>query len=225
MAPNEPSELIRAKSEITESDREYFTAFGPTIMLGITRVSPAIRAMSVYELEAEFKPSYQHYQFKVAFWKTFTRAIEIGVEFNVKDAIRVARANGYFFTKMVDNPYGLWWLMAPIATYEQQIDAMLYKAMQRRDEILDLPNTMEVFAKDGSTVSVTNNKLIDLKLKAISDIEDRAVGPVEQRISQKTQRVPSNIPRENPGPDTIDMELKKLEEKHENKEDSKISQP
>lgn len=207
------NQIELAKASITAEDQEYFTAFGPKVVLAVTRVPPDIRAMSVYELEAHFRPSYQHYQFKVSFWKTYTRCLELGVKFDIKDAIRMARANGYFFSKIIDNPYGLWWLMSPIATYEQQIEAMMYKAMQRRDEILDLPNFTDVVSKDGEIRKVVNNQLINLKLKAISDIEDRTVGPVEQRISQKTQKIPSNIPRNGPGPDTIDLELKQLEDK------------
>lgn len=213
--PNHSLTLGRLNSVITEEDREYFHAFGENIVRGITLVPDEIREKNVYELEEIFQPSYQHYQFKVAFWKTFTRCVERGLKFDPKDAIRVARGTGYFYKAIINDPVKLWWLMSPIATYEQQSEALLYKALQKKSEMLDIDHVETYVDKEGCERKKLNSAALKIKFDLIKEIEDRAVGPIEKRISQKMQNIPSNIPRDEPGPETIDAELSRLEEKHE----------
>lgn len=202
---------------MTQEDMAYFRQFGSRVVGAITKIPSDIRGLSVSELESKVMPNYQQYQFKIVFWKEYARCTLNGIEFAISEVTRKANTSVYFLRVMLDQPATAWWLMQPITDYEDQIEALLYKAMQEENGLLDLPNMVDVpvMGRDGEVVGTykkVDRDVINLKQKIIENLKDRVRGPVEKRIATKNQNIPSNVPARVLNPQTMDAQIKELEE-------------
>lgn len=160
---------------LSHEDVEYLQTFGTKVAEAMTAVSEDIRALSLSEVENHARPNYQHYQIKIAFWNEYDAALKRKEALDLRDVCSSAKCNTYFVNKMLKDAYLVWWLMLPTSTYEDQMEALLFKCLQRESEILDLPITKSIFdKKTGETLGEEiDTKILDLKLKHIRDIKTR----------------------------------------------------
>jgi len=196
---------------LTTEDQAYYKLFGEKIVKNILAVPEYVREMDLGELEEGFNPSYNLYQLKLVFWKKFYEASQRKLTFELNDVIRESRVTPYLFNKTLKDPIALWWLLSPTADYEDQMEALLYKALKAESDILGMKTTK--YSRDGDPIG-EDAALVRLKQAQIKDIKDRVVGPVSSKIESKSVNVHSNSPRSlkniTPEPSDIDAELQNL---------------
>lgn len=170
---------------LTPEDHSYLSTFGGKVLTAVTKIDDGVREMTLEELEEHCKPTYQHYQFKIAFWNEYSTALKERRQFDSTDACNQARCTPMFFNRLLRDPHSAWWLLMPTATYDTQMQALLYKALKVEAQVLDMDVNTATQNTDGSITAGINPKLVELQLRVVKDLKDRVVGSVVKRTEMK----------------------------------------
>jgi hypothetical protein len=161
------------KNELIRSEAVHY--LGGRIREAADSIPPQILAMNEIELEEHFKPITADYLLRKNLWKLAEKAK------NDNDTITISEWHkGICDAKMVysiiaKNPYRLAWILMPIGQCDDLIEETFYVGIKRMRQILtEMPLT------EKSAPSI---------IKAFEFFAVRHLGPVVQRIDQRTMSV------------------------------------
>jgi hypothetical protein len=165
----------------------------------INIVSAAVRD-SMLQLTAEFKdiiemPEYEvarrchkhiearDYRIRILFWDEYNCAQDDNRHMINERIFAGASSAGYFWLKLLKNPYKLVWMLTPPAAYEITQRELLQLGLTRMREVLSLP----IVDKKGAP----NTSLIKQMVSIFALIDNRVQGGVKQTldINQKSLHV------------------------------------
>lgn len=142
----------------------------------VSRIDPAIYSMGEQELEQFFKPNPVDFFLRKRFWELS----ELNIKSGLKDVSIMGIYDGIctrqnFYTNIIKKDHKLCWILLPIQRHIDLIEEGLYYALKKvRDELLTMP---------------VNEKTAGHLLKALEFFANRALGPMIQRIEQKSMNM------------------------------------
>lgn len=146
-------------------------------------------------LRNELSPSAKMYQVKRHFWQEFLRAQDTGREMVMAKIYKGVVRKTYFYDGIIKNPVKLAWVLHPITKHEDKAQALLDKAYNRYEELLDMEITTTKTVgrgKDAKTITETDPRKAAVLLAAIRDAQDRVLGTAIQRQVGITANQPSS---------------------------------
>lgn len=139
-------------------------------------ISDEIMLMTESELEKHFNQTSVDFWLRKRFWEISERSLNTGT----KDVMISELCTGicstvHIYTRVLRQPHRMAWIMLPIHKHMDMIDeSFAYLLKKVRNELLPMPVT---------------EKSAPVILKALEFFANRALGPMLQKIEQKTMSV------------------------------------
>lgn len=166
-----------------------------------SQIHPDVLLMSEMELTDNFKPSPYDYHLRKRFWE-MTKArgpddpqIEIS---KLYDGICFA---SQFYERILKNHYILSWMLTPLEDHSAIFEEFFYTLfMKMRKEMLDMP---------------ISEKTLGHFNKTLENLGNRVLGPVIQKIEQKSMNVTVDAKdmMKEVGPASVEDHIKELKSK------------
>ena len=181
-------EMVLAEVKDGNGFSEYFDG---VVAEAINRIDPLLLSQTDQELEEKFKLQNHDFILRKNFTDAINKVKDIpGTKIHPPELYKNACNRSNFYNFVIKNPYRLAWLIRPLED-ETQIKSGFYLGLKKAMEILQLP-------VDAKTAPVI--------LKTLEFFTNRHLGPVIQRIEQKSMNL--NVSREVVGQmDNFDPEL------------------
>ena len=166
------------------------------------------------DLRAKFDPTLKLYEIKQKFWTELTMASDAGRKMCIQNIFTGVVSKEYFYRKVMKNHLKMAWLIHPLTTYENRIDAALMKATERYADLInmDIMTTKKRKDENGEWFEYqeVDAKKAGVLLAVIKQLEDRKLGvSVQRQINvNQTETKPADTPVD---ADKIDDRLKEIE--------------
>jgi len=181
-----------SKTITAKSDAAQFC--GGIFIEKISQIEPEVLIKNEIELEQFFTPNPNDYFIRKRIWELKTKGDPIKVH-EVYEGICNAPS---FYDKM-DNKYRVCWLLTPMSSFQDMYEESFYFLFKKlKTELLNLP---------------VNEKTAGHLIKALDMFANRAIGPVVQRIEQKSMNVNvdgNQAMREVMTPDQLEQKFNEL---------------
>lgn len=149
---------------------------------------------------------------KLALWTEYSKAFQLDTEMNMYKVVRGTCSQNFLEYDYLRNPYKAAWILIPPKNYEETLDIILLRGLERIEEIIDID--MNKRNKKGERVGI-DPKLADVVLRAYKMVEDRVKGGTISRQATMQYRADKNeiknITPENVNMELIEKEIKALE--------------
>lgn len=198
------SNTVEIKAELAtavRSDIERY--FSGKFVDDVLKLPQDILALTEPELEKKFHPSTIDFLVRKNLHLKLKQARDSGVieKLESREIYEGLCTKTNFYDRILVNQYKMAWLLIPIQAYEDLIEESFFHGLKKVREILDMPLT---------------EKSAPHIMKALEFFTNRHLGPVIQRIEQKSMNV--NFDGNKPGassmsPDDIMVKYNELKSK------------
>ena len=165
------------------------------------------RVMLKFQIEQELheeylpKPRPMWENVRSSFWSEYYKAIKEDRIMEVKNIISGVCTSRHFINSILKSKNACAWVFRPLPDFFAERDKALKKALERIQEILDLP----MYDKKGNV----DTKVANLLVKTIKMVEDRVEGSIINRNENKSLSVKiTNQPKDLAA---LEAEIKELE--------------
>ena len=163
-----------------------------------------------------YKPSITDRKLRTGFWRAVEAAERTGAAMNLSSICRGVCGTGSLHHAMA-NPPRLAYMLAPIVSYEIETETMLTMALERYNEILEMPIHKFEDMEDENG-EVVRTRTIDLKraemlLKVLVNVEDRVKGKAVSKNINVNENVRGSDDISDWNMNKIDEELAKINSK------------
>lgn len=166
--------------------------------------------------EKGYKPSITDRKLRTGFWRAVQAAEKTGSAMNLSSICRGVCGTGSLHGVMA-NPPRLAYMLAPIVSYEIETETMLNMALERYNEILEMPIHKFEDMEDESG-EIVRTRTVDLKkaemlLKVLVNVEDRVKGKAVSKNINVNENVRGSDDISDWNMSKIDEELAKINSK------------
>ena len=166
-------------------------------------------------LRDNIKPTLKLYQIKQNFWVELTAASTDNRKMVMDRVFNGVVSKEYFYRAVLKNPAKMAWIIHPLTTYENRIDAALQRATERYEDLVNMDITTVKKRKEGDEwveYTEVDAKKASVLLSVIKQLEDRKLGVAVQRQVNitKTEDKINESPVES---SKIDEKIKEIERK------------
>lgn len=142
------------------------------VRLAVETIPDHALSMDEYELEDKFTRKKEHFYLRKKFHKMLDELRGTDDLLSVSELVRDTTSKAWFYNVLLPNPYALAWLIIPVSEPDRFLEEAYTFAIQRlRKDILTLP---------------ANEKTAPIIMKALEFLAIRHLGPVVQKIEQKS---------------------------------------
>lgn len=177
--------------ENPEEDRKAIEGTMPYVVIAAyKKIPPEIFDLTLEELESRADIGYHDSQVKTAFWKTYKQATKARTRMTLTSIMISTSSNVRGFrNRFLKNPAKLAWLLTPITPYQNHVDTLLDKSVERYQELIsmDITTTKKLKYKDDDgvehekIVSEVDSRKAMVLLSVIKNLEERSLGSSIQR--------------------------------------------
>lgn len=171
-------ERMSADAEISteETRNQAVSVWAPFWSGAVAKIPDEVLLMSEEELETKFKQTSIDFWLRKRFWEITERNLSAGVTGTViKELSTGICTTAHIYIRVLTNPYRMAWIMTPIHKHMDMIDeGFNYLLKKVRTELLTMPIT---------------EKSAPVIMKALEFFANRALGPMLQKIEQKSLNV------------------------------------
>lgn len=215
--------MVNKQKEVFVLDETNRDLYSTALQSAIERVNPEDLLIDEEEVRSRFKCSVVDHELKQAFWRELALAQKQERKIMDKNIYLNRCASSYFYAKFLYDANRVAWMLHPISSYEDKLEAILDGAISRYNDILKMDITTQRSkweeGVDGKLKKVfymdTDPKKALVLLTAIKNIEDRVKGATLQKQLQIRTSEPSKLDGESADINmtAVDARLKELEEK------------
>lgn len=206
-------------SDVSEIDVQSSRSNAIPVWVGtfgqwVSKIDPDIFLMTERELESGFVVTQNDYFLRKRFWELTEKYLQIGKkDAELSEIFEGICKKQHFYKNVLGNPYRLSWLLIPVSLDKDKIEFGFYRSIKEAMSVLDLP---------------TNEKTAGPKLKALEFFANRHLGPVIQRIEQKSMNVNVDASRSVSGPidqSELEQQMAELKSKFMALPATKVEEP
>jgi len=159
-----------------EMRQQALDVWGNFLGKATSSVSEEIMTMTDIELCDHFNPTTTDFMLRKRFWEMTESAHVTGEnEMQPTALCKGICSTTYFYNRWLKNTYRVAWLLIPIRKHQDMIDeAFIFALNKVRNEILTMPVT---------------EKSAPVILKALEYFTNRSLGPMLQKIEQRSMNV------------------------------------
>ena len=195
--------IDQTKSAMSTNSLEKAAFFAGKFLEVSEKIPAEMWCLNEYELSQKFKVSSIDFLLKNRIVKLLSDAEKTGIRpIQTSLIYEEICSRQFFYFNVITNPYKVVWLLTPVQNHQDLIDESFYFCIKKvRDEILTMPVT---------------EKSAPIILKALEFFTNRSIGPVVQKIEQKSMSVNfdgSSVARDALTPDDLQKKLDELRAK------------
>lgn len=190
----------------------------PTKLLeAIIKLPPEWIGLTDSEIkEKGYKPTITDRKLRTGFWRAVEAAERTGATMTLSSICRGVCGTGSLQNAMTIPPR-LAYMLAPIVSYEIETETMLTMALERCNEILEMPihkyEEMENESGEIERVRTVDIKKAQLLLQVITNVEDRVKGKAVSKNINVNENVKGSDDISDWNMSKIDEELAKINDK------------
>jgi hypothetical protein len=163
------------------------SVYSTKIKEAIESIPQELYSLSEETLRSRVNPTVRLYEIKRAFWEELAFAQERGAKMRVHRIFEGKMHKQAFYRDVLNHPLRMAWITQPLTLYEDKTKAVLDRAVERYDELVNMEITTTKRIKDPEAedgyriVTETDPKKALVLLQTIKNLEDRIKGTAIQR--------------------------------------------
>lgn len=191
------------------------SVYTEALMTSLGNIPEEYHEMSEDKLREQFNPTLKMYEIKQKFWIELTAASTSDRKMSMTNVYEGVVSKEYFYRCVLKDTKKMAWVIHPLTTYENRVDAALQRATERYEDLVNMDISVTKKRKvDGEWVEYQDicPKKAGILLSTIKQLEDRKLGVAVQRQINVNQ-TEKTVKAEPVDGEKIDDRLKEIEQK------------